>query len=193
MKKLNFLFVLMLIISGTAFSQGKYKVEKGFIEYKMDMMGMSVTTQTYFKDYGETSAQTADMFGQKTRTLLTKDYVYSLDMGSKTGTKMAVDGETGAVDNIDYDNIPQEMKDKYHIVESGKGTVLGKECKIIEMESDGAKNRLWVWNNIPLKMVVEKGGMQMTMEATKVETNPSFPAGIFEVPADFTITDAGNE
>ena len=192
MKKL-ILFFAFLLISGFAFSQGKYKVEKGYIEYKMDMMGMSMNTQTYFKDFGNISSQTVNMFGQQSRTLVTKDYIYSLDMGSKTGTKMAISSKTNEMDKVDYENIPQDIKDKYHIVESGNGAVAGKDCKIFDTENEGVKSRLWIWKNIPLKMLVEKDGVQMIMEATKVETKPQFPDGIFEVPADFTITEAAAE
>ena len=190
MKKFSFLFVLILLVSGLTYAQNKYKVEKGFIEYKMDMMGMTMNSQTYFKDYGAVSAQTVSMFGNENRTLVKDDYVYSLDMNSKTGVKMPYSQGEGMSD-FDYDNIPQDIKEKYNIVEEGNESVAGKDCKIFSMESEGAKSRMWIWKNIPLKMVVEKEGVQMTMVATTVNTNPDFPAGIFEVPADFTISEGG--
>ncbi len=86
---------------------------------------------------------------------------------------------------VDYDNLSEEIKEKYKIVELGKEEILKKPCKIIEMGEDSSRVKLWVWKNIILKTEMSQMGIKVVMIATKLDTNPDFPPNIFVLPADF--------
>jgi outer membrane lipoprotein-sorting protein len=71
----------------------------------------------------------------------------------------------------------------------GKGTVAGKPCNVHALGDKGA-GKIWVWENVPLKMEVTLGQAgAMKMEATKVETGVSLPATYFKVPKGMNVTD----
>jgi len=71
----------------------------------------------------------------------------------------------------------------------GKGNVAGKACNIHNLGDKGA-GKIWVWENLPLKMEVSLGQAgQMKMEATKVETSIPVKPADFKVPAGLTVQD----
>jgi len=192
MKKVSILLVLSILFTINISAQDKYKIEKAHIEYVTQTMGMSMESTLDFDNYGKNQVITAviNMMGMnKTSKILTHNgYTYILDMETKSGTKTpAEDGDQ--IEEVDFSNIPQEIKDKHKIVELGEETVAGKTCQVFSMESEGIKSKLWVWKNIPVKTEADQGGMTVVMEAKKIDTNPSFPVGTFEVPKDFSITD----
>ena len=159
----------------------------------MEFMDMSFNTVTYFKDYGETQSVTTTMeimeTSTTTRVITTKTHIYILNLENKTGKKNPIENYVEMEDlrNIDYENISKEMKEKYNIEEIGKERVAGKKCKIITVGEDDAKSKFWIWQNINLKYEVMSNGTLMKMTAKSIDKKPSFPAGIFEVPSDFTI------
>lgn len=71
----------------------------------------------------------------------------------------------------------------------GKGNVAGKPCAIYNLPQ-GASGKIWVWQNLPLKMEMnapQAGGM--SMEATKVETGIAVSPKTFQVPAGMQVQD----
>jgi hypothetical protein len=89
-----------------------------------------------------------------------------------------------------------QMKER-GMTEAGTETILGKECKVYEVDVDKmtgetgdqqmkVKGKVWVWNGIPMKMVM---GDLMKMETTKLEVMESVPAEKFAVPADVTLSE----
>ena len=71
----------------------------------------------------------------------------------------------------------------------GKATVAGKPCTIHTVpQAKGA--RMWVWQNMPLKMEMALGQAgSMKMEATRVETGIPLSPAIFEVPKGMQVRD----
>jgi len=173
----------------------KYPFESGIIEFKNEMMGRNTKMALYFKDYGKKQCivTQAEMMGQKVSTrIFEKDgYFYSLLMEKKTGVKTKITDK----EDIGEKN-PFAFKEEYlkevNGKEDGIGEVLGKKCKTYSFVQDGVTNRIWVWDNLIIKMEVEKSGMKMLTEVTKIEETSDFPDGIFDVPADFTITEDEN-
>ncbi len=175
-----------------------YGVKEGMVEYEMDMAGISTgTIIIYFKDYGNIECTVTDMevMGMKTvtRTFEVDGYMYNLDMNKKTGikSKISEDSEEFAPNNFNFDNVTAEMKDKMQMKEIGTEEVAGKDCKVYEFVVEGQKAKFYVWENIPVKYEMSQNNMTMIMKAIKIEKNPSFPAGIFEIPSNFEITDMG--
>ncbi len=175
----------------------KYELAEGIIEYEMNIIITTVKMTTYFKNHGEIQASVmeANIMGQKSveRELHKDGVFYKLDMLKKTGDKIVMDGEIPADFDpmkFNFANISDEIKEKYHIKEVGKEEFLGKECTIYTTEAPEGTSKMWIWKNIPLKMKVNAQGMEMDLlTAKKIDENPTFPEGIFEIPADFTITE----
>ncbi|RLD78486.1 MAG: hypothetical protein DRJ10_10250 [Bacteroidetes bacterium] len=190
--KTSIILALSILLATGVAAQDRYKIKKAHIEYITETMGMSIKSTLDFDDYGKKQAVVTviDMMGfKKTNKMLTiNNYMYILDMEAKSGVKSPTDNQED-ISAIDFANIPQEMKDEYKIVDLGTETVADKKCQVFSMENEGAKSKLWVWKNIPLKSEVEKDQMTVSMAAKKIEINPDFDTDTFEVPKDFTITD----
>ncbi len=191
MKKTSIILFLAILFSVNISAQTEYKIKKAHIKYATETMGMSMETTLDFDNYGKDQAITAiiELMGfKKTSKILNyQNYMYVLDMDAKTAIKSPADN-VDDIKEVDFDNIPQEMKEKYQIKELGNETVLGKTCQVFSMVDEGTKSKLWVWKNIPLKTEVEQSNMVVKMTAKEIDTNPNFPADNFKVPADFTIS-----
>ena len=94
-------------------------------------------------------------------------------------------------EELDFNNIPKKIQDRYNIKEIGTETVAGRDCKIYSMraEAEGSEQKISVWENLPLKVVHKDHGIVITTTATDVIENPTLPNGIFDVPEDFEIID----
>ncbi len=195
MKK-TIIILFAVFISGQIFAQkGKYKVENAIIEYEMNLMGTVTKIPLYISNYGEKECTEASikMFGMSktTRNLTLGDFVYVLDMEEKKGTKTSI-SEVEKKDvskEIDFDNPTKEQIEKYKLEKVGKEDFLNKSCDVYTVISNESNIKLWVWKNIPLKTETSLMGMTVKLEAVRVDENPTFPKGIFEVPADFKITE----
>lgn len=176
----------------------KFGVKAGMAEMTMDMMGMKTSVVNYWDDFGSKmhTQVSGEMMGMKmNETTIEKDgYSFKFDAEKKSGTKR----KGVSTDMHFHDMTPEQLKEK-GMTEIGTESVLGKECKVYELDVDqmtgsqpGAgqpaqmKGKLWIWQGIPMKMEM---GELMKMEATKLEVMESVPASKFEVPADITITD----
>lgn len=167
-------------------SKGKYAIKSGIIEYNGTVMGMQQTQTQIFDDYGnkEVTLTQMEMMGVKTdQHTLTKDgFTYTFDMKEKTGTKTPA----SPVTNIDFRNLTEDMKNAMKLEELGKETFLGKSCVKYSLDYDRyqMKGSFLVWNGIPLKTNIDMSGIEVNLEATKIEENPTIPAGTFDVPDD---------
>ena len=164
----------------------------------MEMMGMKTTVVNYWDDFGKKSSTSVsgEMMGQKmNETTIEKDgYSIKFDAESKQGTKAKKDPN---FEDISFHEMtPAQMKER-GMTEAGTETLLGKECKVYEVDVDKmtgetadqqmkVKGKVWVWNGIPMKMVM---GDLMKMETTKLEVMESVSADKFEVPAGINLTE----
>ena len=176
-------------------SSGKrYEVESGIVVYEMTMMGIQSEAKVYFTDYGEkevtVSKATVEMMGQKieteTRSFITDGYSYTLDVKDKTGTKMKVDEDIN-LQHFDIKKLVAAQKEGLKLTEEGTETFLGKECKVYTIEDENAKARYLTWKNIALKWEVEDVNGNMVFAAKSIEETDDIPAGLFDIPADYTI------
>lgn len=185
--------------SSAAPAGSKYGVKAGMSEMTMEMMGMKTTVVNYWDDFGKKSvtAVSGEMMGSKmNETTIEKDgYSIKYDGEKKTGTKAKKDT---AFEDISFHEMTDAQMKERGMTEAGTETILGKECKVYDVDMDKmtgetaadqqmkVKGKVWVWNGIPMKMVM---GDLMKMETTKLEVMESVPAEKFEVPADITLSD----
>ncbi len=172
----------------------KYDIKSGVITQKSEVMGMIQDIVITFDDYGakEVTDVYNDFMGVKnhSRTLVVDGYMYSLAMGEKTGTKMKIMG-TNTGSSYDFKNMSEEMKEDMNIKVVGKETFLGKECEKITMDyvDMSTSGTFLIWNGIALKSDVIAMGMQVVIETVSIDENAKIDETLFEIPADFQITE----
>jgi len=184
--------------SSTSSSLNRYEIKSGLVTYDMEMMGITANVKNYFDNYGEMEATVVksnfNFLGKSTdsemRTIYKDNFLYSLDLLTKTGTKMKVeDGMNFRHFNIN--KITQEQKTAYNFKELGTEEVAGKKCKVYSMQVDGNTSKVWLWKNITVKVMAVTEEGEFEFEASSIEETSDIPAGIFDIPADYTISDMG--
>ena len=173
----------------------KYEIESGFIKYKMSMMGMETKVTQYFKDYGKTEATVTEMemMGQKMKTtsLRKDDYFYSYTEDQKKGTKLKMDDEAVAEGEM------AKIDEKTILAQGGKKLsseeLLGKECAVYEVSTNGENSKFWIWKGLMLKMTATQNNMEVTMEATEINETSDFPSGTFDIPKDIEFVEPNLE
>lgn len=205
--KNTLLTILAILAASIAFAQKPhlkdekvYEIKSGIIEYQVD--GMSKGTKTFwFDDYGRMQATrtitTTKMMGISTQDdrldIRTHEWVYSIDMKTKTGTRTKLDVAMTPANDMVKDMTPAErkqfeesVKQSLNAREAGTGEVLGRTCIIMEVGNGG---KVWGYKNVPLKTELNMGMIKAVETAVKFDENSSVPASKFEVPAGITITD----
>lgn len=211
---------LVLFLSGTfiatlAFGQGTsgdklkeakvFELKSGKVEYKLDGTTKGIKT-LYWDDYGriqhEYRKTTTKMLGisntEETLTIRTKEWMYSIDLKEKTGTKTKTDATfqtaeaftgTQGMTHQEREQYGEAMLKSMGGKEVGSETILGKPCKVIEISQ--MKSKVWAYKNVTLKLTVNMGGMLGTSseEATSIEENIAVPASKFQPPAGIEIQD----
>lgn len=169
----------------------KYPFKAGIVKYENDVMGMKTTLILYIKDYGdvECSVSEVELMGKKMtmKSLIKDGYLYSLSMDQKSGTKVKVDSDFSTY-KFDSEMF-EETLDSIGGKKLGTEKILGKTCQVYSMLQDGAEQKLWIWKNMLMKMSAEQNGMVMGMEVISIEETSNFPDGIFDIPADYNITE----
>ena len=181
-----FTLCAVLLVAVTASAQNgakKYGVKSGEFVTEMDMMGQKIAGTTYFDDYGakQIAKTKVEMMGMTMDmgTLQLGDKSYMINYGDKTVQEMP------AQESINYLNLTPEIVKKFKVQEVGKETVNGKECTKYTAEisqmGQTAKTTVWVWQGIPMKSVIDMGGMAMTQSVKEVKEGP-VDASLFVVP-----------
>jgi hypothetical protein len=150
--------------------------------------------------------------------LFTPDYVYEVDLITKTGTKI---NNPKRYTKPAYDNLSTEEKKAFHnrmekrrIVsldllglgkKIGTDSILGRECDIyqsgkpptpenlseaLEGGADSSYMKSWIWRTakIPVKVKTSGIGWSNELIAAKVEEDVKIPEKIFTVPPGIKIT-----
>ena len=176
----------VLLVAATAMAQDgakRFGIKSGEFTVEMDMMGQKILSTTYFDDYGakQLSKTKMEMMGMSMDmgTLQLGGKSYMINYGEKTVQEMP------AQESVNYMNLTDEVIKKYKIQELGKETVGGKECTKYSLETSQmgqtAKTTAWVWNGIPVKSVIDAGGMGLTQTVKDIKEGP-VDASLFEVP-----------
>ena len=179
MKKI-FTICAVLLVAATAFGQNRYGIKSGSYKTEMDMMGQTISTTTYFDDFGAKEASSVSMMGMDMTQIRKDGKMYMVNKGEKTVQEMPVqDG------NINFLNLTDDVIAKNKIKETGKETVAGKECTVYtyEMSQMGqtVKVTASIWNGISMKTSIDMGGFAMVTKVVEVTEGP-VDAALFEVP-----------
>ncbi|MCC7317730.1 MAG: hypothetical protein IT219_04315, partial [Bacteroidales bacterium] len=153
MKKTWILFILILSTLPIMAQQGALKNEKVFeiksgkVEYAIE--GKTKGTKTFwFDDYGrlqcELKKTSTKMFGMTTKeealTIRNKEWMYSINLIDKTGTKMSIDdafemSETivGTTDEQELKEIAEDVKETLDAKDVGTEPILGRNCIVMDI------------------------------------------------------------
>lgn len=96
-----------------------------------------------------------------------------------------------SLDNLDFSLLNEETKNSYGITNYGDVIWMGRHCIKYTMNSDTRKlkGEIIVWENIPLKIVIENNGQTEITETYKIETNVTLSVNIFNIPSGIEILD----
>lgn len=197
-KLLLLLFVFVLIISQLYAQKTiqKYGIKSGIIEYTYS--GSAKGTETiYFEDYGMNEVKYSNFETKfmgiiqknKTMTITDSKWIISIDLITKIATRTKNPAEilynslNGNEQRIN--NFGEELIKYLGGKKAGTGKVLNKVCTIWKIKKTKTQN--WLWNFIPLKSYSENMGMQLNIEAVKLQTNVKIPTDRFRIPQGIKI------
>jgi hypothetical protein len=170
-----------------------FPAKSGIIEWQGNMVG-EMTATLYFDDDGAKRATyttiTNRRFDLTTHSVEIEadGWIILYDPDKKTGTRMRRVGTRSLASSIGITEIPEGASDMPGFEELESRTVLGKETRGYAMEARGMMIRSWVWEKIPMRTEMHRGGKEPTiMEVTRVELGVAVPADKFAVPADVVI------
>ncbi len=196
-KKLFFILMLTVLYSITIGQDFKrYQFKSGKVVYKMS--GIQTGTETlYFDDYGRKEVHfnksVIDMMGVKqksnTQTIMEGKYIYTIDLEKNTGQKMENPLYEMFSDEDDLQKVGEDIMKKMGGKKVGTETLNGKECEIWEVQKMGGK--IWVWNSLAIRTVVNMMGMNITQEAESIETDINVSPDLFRIPKGIEIKDIG--
>ncbi len=178
-------------VMGKRKADQKYEIESGIITYEAALpqnMGSNKRV-LYFDDHGKmekvVTTTSISAMGQSMETVnhsLIKDgYVYAWSDDAASGSKYKVD-ERFDPSMANYDRLTDEMKAKYNLIEEAGESFMEKDCKVYSMEFQGVSGKVWVWENLPLKIQASAMGMIMTEKVVDMQEDADIPAGTFELP-----------
>ena len=174
--------------------KGGFPHATGRIAYKLSNKMMSGTSTLTWVDHGKklrqemTAKANANGKTINLNNWVISDgknlYMYNPMLGKKVNRiKMTPEMQKGAGPGMPMIAAPKNLGKAL-----GKATVAGKPCNIHAMpQMPNAK--IYVWQNLPLKMEFSGAQGGMNMEATKVETGIKPAATLFKVPAGYTVED----
>ena len=196
-KRLFFILMLTTLYSITIGQDFKrYQFKSGKVVYKMS--GIQTGTETlYFDDYGRKEVHfnksVIDMMGVKqksnTQTIMEGKYIYTIDLEKNTGQKMENPLYEMFSDEDDLQKVGEDIMKKMGGKKVGTETLNGKECEIWEVQKMGGK--IWVWNSLAIRTVVNMMGMNITQEAESIETDIDVSPDLFKIPKGIEIKDIG--
>lgn len=198
----------LLVVSQTVLAQDwfapKLPFKNAVVEYQVT--GMSAGTKTtYIRDYGRESAEYTNlsmkMMGmvqtQQEIDITTRDWVYSVDMNSRTATKMMNPEKVYRQELEKYSSTEQDKiatnaeKFGMNSLQGMGGTLTknaaklqGYSCDLTEMS--GIKVYSISETGFPLKVETNMMGMKSTEEAVSIK-KVSPPADKFSLPAGVTV------
>ncbi len=198
MKKKLFLILILMTLYSITIGQDfkRYQFKSGKVVYKMS--GIQTGTETlYFDDYGRKEVHfnesVIDMMGVKqksnTQTIMEGKYIYTIDKEKNTAQKMENPLYSMFSDEDDLQKVGEEIMKKMGGKKVGTETINGKECEIWEVQKMGGK--IWVWESISIKTVVNMMGMIITQEAESIEMDIDVSADLFNIPEGIEIKDLG--
>ena len=214
------LAVVAALISGCSGSKpARYGIKSGTIKYEINPgQGLTLEQTLYFDDFGREEAVVTnsmnvmgtDTVYRHTLSITTPQYIYSIDMDSKSGVRLYNDPSKmvkkmlEVIENSDLsdeqkqqlstivkqqeENFNTEMpliKEIKELEPVRTDTFMGKECEVYKVNRT-LNAEVYMWNRIPLKIVDATGNV--LQKAVEIDTEP-VKAEVFEVPEEVEVQD----
>ena len=184
----------------------KYPFKSALIEYTFTGDGSG--TMRHFIDYWgvrevQEDKSTIKMMGQERKNnmliISDQDTSIQINMTDSSGMKMKDprwDSMIQSFKKMTADqkkNFASEMMktsmQQFQAKAVGTEDILGKKCEIFEVQG----YKISIWNGLPLKSVVSMNGMNMTVTATKLETDVDVPLALFTPPVGIKMQQLGQQ
>lgn len=193
MKKGFLIAALFAVVSMANAQESVYGVKSGIITMSMDMMGNTITTTTYFDDYGRKQANVSDFGGQKSRSIVVNGETIMVNDEAKTAMRIPGMMGMGGGSTVNFMKLTEEVIKANNIKELGEETIAGKPCKkysmSVSMMGQSQTQTVWVYEGITLKSSSQSDFGAMERTASKFEENATIPASMFEIPEGVKIQD----
>lgn len=195
------IFIIFNILSSLAISQEnkdlikKYDIKSGIVEY--EIKGVTSGKETlYFEEWGSktakyTSTETnlgTNKIKNNTLTITDKNWIYEIDLETKSGTKQK-----------NSESNKQQLNDRYigekeikelKGVKSVNEKLLNKDCEVWEIKKLAAK--IWIYKGIILQNTTKMAGMDVSQTAVKIQENVKISKKKFKIPKNLKITEVKN-
>ena len=190
-----FLFVLLLASISQAQVDGykRYQIESATIEFEIS--GTHSGSETlYFDHFGKREAKFSTVtimeLEQSTLTLILGDHTHSIDLKTKRGARMPTPMLSELLQFADGTDITQAavvmMREMGGVmIESEE--VAGRMCDVWKLGDMGS--RIWLWEGIALKTIVEFAGMTIMVTAVSIDTESAIDASKFKIPDGVEMSD----
>lgn len=178
MKKFFLIIILSLVgIAGFAQADHYFAHKSGKFTLKMDVMGQTATTVTYFDDYGAKQWSQVDMMGTKAVTLMTGGKSYMLKPSFQ---------EVPVQETVNYMNLTPEAIKEYDIKMVGIEKVDGYDCMvytlIINQQGMEGKGKTWIWDGFSIRAEVNIMGMTIVTRLSDLQVDIPVDQNLFELP-----------
>lgn len=200
----NYSLITLLLISGTLFAQNINNVfnsKSGKISYKLELDGAFMEYTLVFDQYGKKQAfntkSTENGIPEKSKTIITPEYIYLVNYTEEQVIKMPTDMNEGSGENENYGGIDmgQIVNDVTGVEQqkAGSETLLGKSCEVyIITEDEGGKGKYWIWKDFLIKAeFIDESRKHSFINATEISLDINIDKSEFDVPEGFEITDMG--
>jgi inorganic pyrophosphatase/exopolyphosphatase len=189
MKKVFIFAIAACLVTAISAQNKRYGIESAVVKSKSAVMGQEVVTTIYFSDYGETEATETAMkiMGRniKTFTMRKDGYFYTANLPSKEGTKIKV-SSIEDYKNVNFQELTNEIKEKFGIEEKGSEQILGRDCKKYDLtysnQGQEFNATVWIWEGLSLKTELAVMGAVVVTEATEI-TEGNVPKEKLDLPA----------
>lgn len=174
-----------------------FGIKSGIVEYEITG-SQTGTKKLYFDDWGRKQAEfsnsTINVGKYSKHSNILKitmiDWQYIINLENKTGTKRenpVIEKMIELYDQVNYGEFGEQLILIDGGFESGSDNVVGKKCRAYRFNKK--KQTWWVWNWILLKSEINRGGIDINIEAVSIQTDLNIPENIFSVPSDVLITE----
>lgn len=174
----------------------RYGIESGHVVYAISGIKKG-TEELFFEQYGLLQAKYtsnrvklgAEEREMRTATITKIDSVFLLNLNDFTG-------------RVFYDRILFDLADSLKIRDLGAAEIymqssesgmkyvgnkkwLQKDCRVYQLPDSSF--RIWMWQNIPLRVESEILGVKNVVEAVRIQTELAIPKSKFEIPKGMKI------
>ena len=165
----------------------KYGFKSAIVKISTDMMGQTIESTAYIDEYGAKECQKmkldlAGMGTMETGTIAKDGKTWSVNYTMKQVQEVPINPG----DQPNFNDLTDEMKEKFKIKEVGKEKVAGMDCIVytLETETQGmqAKMKVWCYKGLALKSETEVSGMKISAVATDFKEDAMVLPQVFDVP-----------